>query len=427
MGLAPHHDGSSLYVPNQAPKLLDKVKVRVRVHQALGKVKEVRVRFSESGEAFPTPPAKVIRRDGQWSWYESTIVMHNPKMNYRFMIVLESGETVWYNTQGLSLRNPADILDFRINTFSSAPKWGKDAVMYQIFPDRFARSSKADKHKTPDWGVPQKWGDPVLVEGRDRSQQFYGGDLWGVIEKLDHLKKLGIKKEKVIARVAALHEFNPMLGHRGCRLGIAYPEITETQARAIFEAAAAVQKKGIKVKPEVMVPLVGFKRELDLQVEVIHRVAAEVQKEQKVKIAYSVGTMIEVPRGALTADEIAHTAEFFSFGTNDLTQTALGVSRDDMGNFLNAYTENEIFKKNPFATLDQTGVGQLIQMAIEKGRKTRPDIKLGICGEHGGEPESVKFCHRVGLNYVSCSPYRVPVARLAAAQAAIEEKRTAKK
>ena len=240
-------------------------------------------------------------------------------------------------------------------------------------------------------------------------------------------KKLGIKTEKVVARVAALHEFNPMLGHRGCRLGIAYPEITETQARAIFEAAAAVQKKGIKVKPEVMVPLVGFKRELDLQVEVIHRVAAEVQKEQKVKIAYSVGTMIEVPRGALTADEIAHTAEFFSFGTNDLTQTALGVSRDDMGNFLGAYTENEIFKKNPFATLDQTGVGQLVQIAIEKGRKTRPDIKLGICGEHGGEPESVKFCHRVGLSYVSCSPYRVPVARLAAAQAAIEEKRAAKK
>jgi pyruvate,orthophosphate dikinase len=240
-------------------------------------------------------------------------------------------------------------------------------------------------------------------------------------------KKLGIKTEKVVARVAALHEFNPMLGHRGCRLGIAYPEITETQARAIFEAAAAVQKKGIKVKPEVMVPLVGFKRELDLQVEVIHRVAAEVQKEQKCKIAYSVGTMIEVPRGALTADEIAHTAEFFSFGTNDLTQTALGVSRDDMGNFLGAYTENEIFKKNPFATLDQTGVGQLVQIAIEKGRKTRPDIKLGICGEHGGEPESVKFCHRVGLSYVSCSPYRVPVARLAAAQAAIEEKRSAKK
>lgn len=236
-------------------------------------------------------------------------------------------------------------------------------------------------------------------------------------------KKLGISKKDVSARVAALHEFNPMLGHRGCRLGIAYPEITETQARAIFEAAAEVQKKGIKVKPEIMVPLVGFKKELDLQVEVIHRVAAEVQKEKKVKLSYQVGTMIEVPRGALTADEIAETAEFFSFGTNDLTQTALGLSRDDMGNFLMPYTENEIFKKNPFATLDQDGVGQLVKVAIEKGRKTRPDIKLGICGEHGGDPDSVKFFHQVGLAYVSCSPYRVPVARLAAAQAAIEEKR----
>ena len=240
-------------------------------------------------------------------------------------------------------------------------------------------------------------------------------------------KKLGIKTEKVIARVAALHEFNPMLGHRGCRLGIAYPEITETQARAIFEAAAAVQKKGIKVKPEVMVPLVGFKRELDLQVEVIHRVAAEVQKEQKVKIAYSVGTMIEVPRGALTADEIAHTAEFFSFGTNDLTQTCLGMSRDDSGSFLGAYQESEIMKKNPFASIDQTGVGQLMQIAIEKGRKTRPDIKLGICGEHGGDPDSVKFCHKLGLSYVSCSPFRVPVARLAAAQAAVTDAQAAKK
>jgi pyruvate,orthophosphate dikinase len=170
-----------------------------------------------------------------------------------------------------------------------------------------------------------------------------------------------------------------------------------------------------------MVPLVGFKKELDLQVEIIHRVAKEVMSEKKITFNYMVGTMIEVPRGALTADEIANTAEFFSFGTNDLTQTALGISRDDMGNFLLPYTENEIFKKNPFATLDQVGVGQLMQMAVEKGRKTRPDIKLGICGEHGGDPESVKFCHKIGLNYVSCSPYRVPVARLAAAQAALEE------
>ncbi|MCX6836500.1 MAG: pyruvate, phosphate dikinase [Verrucomicrobia bacterium] len=236
-------------------------------------------------------------------------------------------------------------------------------------------------------------------------------------------RKMGVPVEKVTARVQALHEFNPMLGHRGCRLGIAYPEITEMQARAIFEAAADVLKKKIKVKPEVMIPLVGFKKELDLQVEIVHKVAKEVMSEKKVKLDYLVGTMIEVPRGALTADEIAETAQFFSFGTNDLTQTALGMSRDDMGSFLMPYTENEIFKKNPFATLDQTGVGQLIEIAIAKGRKTKPDIKLGICGEHGGDPDSVKFCHRVGLTYVSCSPFRVPVARLAAAQAAIEEKR----
>jgi pyruvate,orthophosphate dikinase len=238
--------------------------------------------------------------------------------------------------------------------------------------------------------------------------------------------KLGVPVEKIAKRVAALHEFNPMLGHRGCRLGIAYPEITEMQARAVFEAAADVLKQKIKVRPEIMIPLVGFKRELDLQVEIVRRVAQEVMAEKKVKISYSVGTMIEVPRGALTADEIAQTAEFFSFGTNDLTQTALGISRDDMGSFLMPYTENEIFKKNPFATLDQSGVGQLMQMAVTKGRAARPEIKLGICGEHGGDPDSVKFCHRLGLAYVSCSPYRVPVARLAAAQAAVEEKRKAK-
>ncbi len=241
----------------------------------------------------------------------------------------------------------------------------------------------------------------------------------------DLAKKLGVSAEKIAKRVNALHEFNPMLGHRGCRLGIAYPEITEMQARAVFEAAAEVQKLKIKVKPEVMIPLVGFKKELDLQVEIVHRVAKEVMAEKKVKIDYLVGTMIEVPRGALTADEIAQTAQFFSFGTNDLTQTALGISRDDMGSFLMPYVENEIFKKNPFATLDQTGVGQLMKIAVEKGNATRPGIKLGICGEHGGDPDSVKFCHRIGLNYVSCSPYRVPVARLAAAQAAIEDKRKA--
>jgi pyruvate,orthophosphate dikinase len=232
-------------------------------------------------------------------------------------------------------------------------------------------------------------------------------------------EKLGVSVDTISKRVHELHEQNPMLGHRGCRLGISFPEITEMQARAIFEAAAEVSKKGIKVKPEVMVPLVGFKKELDIQVEIIHRVAAEVQKEKKVKIPYMVGTMIEVPRGAVTADEIAETAQFFSFGTNDLTQTTLGMSRDDSGSFLGDYINAEIVKKNPFATIDQSGVGQLMQIAAEKGRKTRPEIKLGICGEHGGDPESVKFCHKLGLTYVSCSPFRVPVARLAAAQAAL--------
>ena len=240
-------------------------------------------------------------------------------------------------------------------------------------------------------------------------------------QQMDLARKIGVSVESIIQRVSDLHEFNPMLGHRGCRLGIAYPEITEMQARAVFEAAADVAKKKIKVKPEVMIPLVGFRKEFDLQAAIVHRVAKEVMAEKKVKFDYQVGTMIEVPRGALTADEIATGAEFFSFGTNDLTQTALGISRDDMGAFLMPYIENEVFKKNPFATLDATGVGQLMETAVTKGRSTRPNIKLGICGEHGGDPDSVKFCHKLGLNYVSCSPYRVPVARLAAAQAAIEE------
>ncbi len=240
-------------------------------------------------------------------------------------------------------------------------------------------------------------------------------------QQMDLARKLGIPVEKIMHRVHELHEFNPMLGFRGCRLGIKFPEITAMQARAVFEAAAAANKAGFKAKPEIMIPLVGFKRELDLQVALVHEVAAAVQKETKSKINYSVGTMIEIPRGALTADEIASTAEFFSFGTNDLTQTTLGMSRDDSGSFLGAYQDAEIMKKNPFASIDQTGVGQLMRIAIEKGRQTRPDIKLGICGEHGGDPDSVKFCHRLGLNYVSCSPYRVPVARLAAAQAAVAD------
>ena len=213
-------------------------------------------------------------------------------------------------------------------------------------------------------------------------------------QQMDLARKLDIPVEKIMHRVHELHEFNPMLGFRGCRLGIKYPEITAMQARAVLEAAADANKAGFKARPEIMIPLVGFKKELDLQVEAVHEVARAVQAEKKVKIKYTVGTMIEIPRGALTADEIAQTAEFFSFGTNDLTQTCLGMSRDDSGSFLGAYQESEIMKKNPFASIDQTGVGQLMQIAIEKGRKTRPDIKLGICGEHGGDPDSVKFCHK---------------------------------
>lgn len=232
-------------------------------------------------------------------------------------------------------------------------------------------------------------------------------------------EKLGVPFDFVIDRIKALHEENPMLGCRGCRLGILYPEITEMQTRAIFEAAAQVlkSKKKIKVNPEIMIPLVGFRAELADQLKTVHRIAKEVMKAKKVRINYIVGTMVEVPRAAITADEIAHEADFFSFGTNDLTQTTLGLSRDDMGLFYDEYQRKEIYNQNPFANLDQTGVGQLIDLAVSKGKQTRPDIKLGICGEHAGDPSSIDFCHRVGLNYVSCSPPRVPVARLAAAQA----------
>jgi pyruvate,orthophosphate dikinase len=238
-------------------------------------------------------------------------------------------------------------------------------------------------------------------------------------EQRELAKTMGISYEKVRERVNSLHEFNPMLGFRGCRLGIIYPEITEMQARAIFEAAAETKKKGIEVEPEVMIPLVGNVKELVHQEKLVRKVAEEVMKEQGVKFKYLVGTMIEVPRGAVTADEIASVAEFFSFGTNDLTQTTLGVSRDDAARFLLPYVEKEIYAKDPFDVLDRDGVGKLMKVAVERGRATRPNIKLGICGEHGGEPSSIEFCHLIGLNYVSCSPFRVPIARLAAARASL--------
>jgi pyruvate,orthophosphate dikinase len=221
----------------------------------------------------------------------------------------------------------------------------------------------------------------------------------------------------LLARVEELHEFNPMLGHRGCRLGITYPEITEMQARAIIEAVVAVDKEGIKTHAEVMIPLIGTVKEMENQGAIVRRVAEEVFKEKGRRVHYLVGTMIELPRACLVADEIAKEAEFFSFGTNDLTQTTFGFSRDDVNKVLPTYLAEGILKQDPFAAIDQVGVGELVKIGIERGRKTRPKLEVGICGEHGGEPSSVEFCHKVGMDYVSCSPFRVLTARLAAAQA----------
>ncbi|MDD2718684.1 MAG: pyruvate, phosphate dikinase [Candidatus Cloacimonetes bacterium] len=238
-------------------------------------------------------------------------------------------------------------------------------------------------------------------------------------DQIEIAKDLGIDPQTVKNKVASLHEFNPMLGHRGCRLGNTYPEITEMQARAIIEAAINVQKQGVKVLPEIMVPLIGTLAEFKMQEEIIRATADKVFKESGSKVDYMVGTMIEIPRAALTADKIAEHAEFFSFGTNDLTQMTFGYSRDDAGVFLPVYLKKNLLKHDPFQILDQEGVGQLVEMGTKRGRSARPNLKVGICGEHGGEPSSVEFCHRVGMNYVSCSPYRVPIARLAAAMAAI--------
>jgi pyruvate,orthophosphate dikinase len=252
-------------------------------------------------------------------------------------------------------------------------------------------------------------------------------------EIADLARATGKSLDRIRARIDELHESNPMLGHRGCRLGITYPEITEMQARAILEAALDVRAEGVDVKPEIMIPLVGARQELDDQAAVVHATAARVfaERKPKRKLAYLVGTMIEVPRGALTAGEIARTADFFSFGTNDLTQTTFGLSRDDMGPVLSAYVKKDIYAVDPFVTIDRDGVGRLMRIAIQDGRAVKPALKLGICGEHGGDPNSVEFCDALGLDYVSCSPYRLPIARLAAAQAALrrraEEEAMAKK
>jgi pyruvate,orthophosphate dikinase len=240
-------------------------------------------------------------------------------------------------------------------------------------------------------------------------------------------RDMGTSLEQIQQRVQQLHEANPMLGHRGDRLAVTYPEILEMQVQAIIEAACECKKQGIKVLPEIMIPLVGTKKELDYLKTYTVETAERVMKDQKTKVDYLYGTMIEVPRAAVTADEIAQTAEFFSFGTNDLTQMTFGYSRDDVNSFLPDYLKKEILDRDPFQSIDTAGVGQLIAMGVQKGRSTRPDLKCGICGEHGGDPKSVEFCHSVGLNYVSCSPFRVPIARLAAAHAAIKESQNGKK
>ncbi len=232
---------------------------------------------------------------------------------------------------------------------------------------------------------------------------------------------MGVTPEHIKAKVEELSEFNPMLGHRGCRLGNTYPEISETQARAIIEAALNLKQRGVVAKPEIMIPLTGTLKEMKMQEDIVRNTIAKVFEERNDSIDHMVGTMIEVPRAALTADEIATSAEFFSFGTNDLTQMTFGYSRDDAGKFLKVYLDKGILKVDPFQELDQSGVGQLVKIAVEKGRKTRKNIKIGICGEHGGDPSSIEFCHSLGFNYVSCSPFRVPIARLAAAQAVVKE------
>jgi pyruvate,orthophosphate dikinase len=234
--------------------------------------------------------------------------------------------------------------------------------------------------------------------------------------------ELGVDEQKLKTRIDALHELNPMLGHRGCRLGIAYPEITEMQARAIFEATAKLTEEGVDAFPEVMIPLISTAEEFQHQEDIVRKIAKDVASETGTEFPYLVGTMIEIPRACLTANEVANSAEFFSFGTNDLTQTTYGFSRDDIGGFLPTYLEENILSHDPFQSLDQTGVGQLVEMGVEKGRLVQPELKVGICGEHGGDPDSIDFFHRSGLNYVSCSPFRVPIARLAAAQAVLRNK-----
>lgn len=307
-----------------------------------------------------------------------------------------------------------DHLDEMREMIFSTEKSDREAALAKLI--NFQREDFTHLFKTMgDRPVTIRLLDPPLHEFLSEHHMHEDPELAGKLAAT-----FGVTEDDVKRRVAELVESNPMLGHRGCRLGIVYPEITAMQARAILEAACSLKKDGIEVHPEIMIPLAGFKTEVDNQTAVIKETAEKVFEEQGVTIDYMTGTMIEIPRAALTAGEIAETAEFFSFGTNDLTQTGLGISRDDYKGFIGYYTENDIVPADPFQTIDQTGIGRLMKIAVKDGRDTRGDLKIGICGEHGGDPKSVYFCHEIGLNYVSCSPRRIPIARLAAAQAAVE-------
>ena len=305
----------------------------------------------------------------------------------------------------------------------------------RIMPMREMIVAKTEEERRRALGklLPMQKGDfkamYEALEGRPATIRFLDPPLHEFVPHSDEeirelAGQMSLDFDELKATVEGLHEFNPMLGHRGCRLAVTYPEIAEMQTRAVIEAAIEVKnEKGYDIVPEIMIPLVGEVKELKFVKDIVDSTAKAVMNEKGVTLEYHVGTMIEIPRAALTADEIAKEAEFFSFGTNDLTQMTFGFSRDDAGKFLNDYYERKIYEQDPFAKLDQVGVGQLVKMAAEKGRATRPNIKLGICGEHGGDPSSIEFCHNVGLNYVSCSPFRVPLARLAAAQAQVKNPR----
>ncbi len=331
----------------------------------------------------------------------------------------DAEKSVAFGAEGIGLCRTEHMFFSRLDDM-------REMILAETKEEREKAVAKLLPHQRDDFTVLFKAmaGKPVTIRLLDPPLHEFLSE-HHLHEQPDLVHKLadmvGKTKEEIYRRVEELKEQNPMLGFRGCRLGIVYPEMTAMQARAIFEAACALKKEGIDVQPEVMIPLAGFSAEYENQEKIVRSVAAKVFEEQKVKVDYLVGTMIEIPRAALTADQIAKKAEFFSFGTNDLTQTALGMSRDDYGPFIGFYRENDIVPNDPFQTIDQDGVGKLMKIGVEGGRSTRKDLKIGICGEHGGDPARVMFCHRIGLNYVSCSPFRIPIAKLAAAQVALAE------